>query len=109
MQRWIFDNASSDATVGESIEGSSNARKPVGNDGRLHTFRVLVNQRLEPGERVAVTGECSSLGRWSPTQCVQLNLENGEFRTADSPKTNDIFICGTSSIIYFLSVNGSAV
>lgn len=81
MQHWLFDSGNSDAsTVGESSQGSINSRKPVGNNGRLHTFRVLVNQRLEPGERVAVTGECSNLGRWVPAHCVQLNRECGEFK-----------------------------
>lgn len=79
MQHWFTDNSASDATVGESNQGSVNVRKPVGNSGRLHTFRVLVNQPLESGERVAITGECSSLGRWLPAHCVQLNRENGEF------------------------------
>lgn len=77
MQRWFFGN-SSDATSAESSQGPATGQTPVGNDGRLHTFRVLVNQRVEPGERVAVTGECSSLGHWLPAHCVQLNRENGE-------------------------------
>lgn len=83
MQHWVFDSGNSDATaataVGETSQGPANNCKPVGNNGRLHTFRVLVNQRLEPGERVAVTGECSSLGSWLPAHCVQLNREYGEF------------------------------
>lgn len=81
MLRWFGENVNSGATVGEASQGSIvNARSPVGSDGRLHTFRVLVNQRLEPSERVAVTGECSNLGRWLPAHCVQLNRENGEFK-----------------------------
>lgn len=79
MQSWVFDNTESDAIVGDSSQSSANIRNPIGNSGRPHTFRVLVNQRLEPNERVAVTGECSSLGNWSPAHCVQLNRENGEF------------------------------
>lgn len=74
MDRWFFANNS--AT--ESPKAETPARGPVGNSGRLHTFRVLVNLKLEPGELVAVTGECSSLGRWLPAHCVQLNHENGE-------------------------------
>lgn len=77
MQSWFFGN-SNDAASAELSQGPANGQTPVGNDGRLHTFRVLVNQRVETGERVAVTGECSSLGRWLPAQCVQLNRENGE-------------------------------
>ena len=80
MQRWLFGRSSEDASA-ESSQGPANGQTPVGNDGRLHTFRVLVNQRLEPNERVAVTGECSSLGRWLPAHCVQLNRENGELIT----------------------------
>ncbi|XP_055295430.1 glycerophosphocholine phosphodiesterase GPCPD1 [Sitodiplosis mosellana] len=75
MQRWLFGN-NSEAISAESSQGPANGQTLVGNDGRLHTFRVLVNQHLEPGERVAVTGECSSLGRWLPAHCVQLNREN---------------------------------
>lgn len=63
--------SNTDATVGDL--------NVVGNNGRLHTFRVLVNQHLQPNECVAVTGECSSLGRWLPAHCVQLNQENGKF------------------------------
>ena len=79
MQHWLFDSGNSDAsTIVESSQGSISGRKPAGNNGRLHTFRVLVNQRLEPGEHVAVTGECLSLGRWLPAHCVQLNREYGK-------------------------------
>lgn len=89
MQHWLFDSGNSDAsTIGESSQGSINSRKPVGNNGRLHTFRVLVNQRLEPGERVAVTGECSSLGRWLPAHCVQLNRECGEYLSSNLRQQN---------------------
>lgn len=79
MQHWIVDNNSSDATIGESNHGLANARNSVGNKSRLYTFRVLVNQRLQPGERVALTGECLSLGNWLPANSVQLNCENGEY------------------------------
>lgn len=77
MQRWLFDN-DSEAGAAELSQEPINGKIAVGNNGRLHTFRVLVNQPLEQNERVAVTGECSSLGRWLPTHCVQLNRENGE-------------------------------
>lgn len=77
MQRW-FENYNSDGTESSSNNGKLNGPKLDGN-GRLHTFRVLVNQNLDPKERVAVTGECSSLGNWLPAHCVQLNCENGEF------------------------------
>lgn len=80
MQHWVFDSGNSEAsTGGETSQGSVNNLKPAGNNGRLHTFRVLVNEKLEPGERVAVTGECTSLGHWLPAKCVQLNREYGEF------------------------------
>ncbi|XP_031623352.1 glycerophosphocholine phosphodiesterase GPCPD1-like [Contarinia nasturtii] len=71
MQRWFFGSGN------ESSQSPSHDQNlPPENNGRLHTFRVLVNQRLETSERVAVTGECSSLGRWLPAHCVQLNREN---------------------------------
>lgn len=81
MQHWLLDSGNGEASTGAgSNQGAVNSHKPVGNNGRLHTFRVLVtNVKLEPGERVAVTGECSSLGHWLPAQCVQLNRECGEF------------------------------
>lgn len=78
MQRWFFGGGKESGN--ESSQGPSNEQNPPP-DSRLHTFRVLVNQRLEPSERVAVTGECSSLGRWLPAHCVQLNRENGEYFT----------------------------
>lgn len=83
MQRWIFGNSNESAPAGAS-QGSTNgndATTAAATNGRLHAFRVLVNQHLEPGERVAVTGECSSLGRWLPAHCVQLDRENGEFHS----------------------------
>lgn len=78
MQRWFL--ASSTEAGSESSQGQANGQTPVGNNVRLHTFRLLVNQHLEPGECVAVTGECSSLGCWLPAHCVQMNRENGEFQ-----------------------------
>lgn len=83
MQRWFFGN-SNEAAPADSSQGPVSTAAATTNNGRLHTFRVLVNQNLEPGERVAVTGECSSLGRWLPAHCVQLNRENGELITVNS-------------------------
>lgn len=77
MQRW-FGNYNADGTESSPNNGTSNVPKLDGN-GRLHTFRVLINHNLDPKEHVAVTGECSSLGNWLPARCVQLNRENGEF------------------------------
>lgn len=89
MQHWFFNNNSgTESPETASIESN---RSPVGNSGRLHTFRVLVNQRLEPGEQVAVTGECSSLGHWLPAHCVQLNRENGEFIPRNKYTHNQLF------------------
>lgn len=76
MQRWFLANSTEAGS--ESSQGQANGQTPIGNNVRLHTFRVLVNQHLEPGECVAVTGECSSLGCWLPAHCVQMNRENGE-------------------------------
>lgn len=63
---------SSNETVYDSDETAEN--------GRLYQFRVLVNDRLEQGVRIAVTGKCSSLGLWLPARCVLLERENGEFK-----------------------------
>lgn len=76
MLRWIGTSdtesmSSSNETVYDSDE--------IVESGRLFKFRVLVNDRLEQGERVAVTGKCSSLGLWLPARCVLLERENGEF------------------------------
>lgn len=46
--------------------------------GRQHTFRVLVNQHLEPGDRIAITGDCKALGSWLPARCVLLSRESGK-------------------------------
>lgn len=89
MQRWFFDNLSSDASGAEvhvehaqanetARSGETSSGNQPNRDGRWYTFRVLVNQHMEPIERVAVTGECSILGRWLPAKCVQLNRENGK-------------------------------
>lgn len=77
MQRW-FENYNSDGTESSSNNGKLNVPK-LDENGRFHTFRVFVNQNLDSKERVAVTGEGSSLGNWLPAHCVQLNRENGEF------------------------------
>lgn len=77
MDRWFFGNTS-DESATELSKDPTNVKNSPGNNGRIHTFRVLVNQSLEQAERVAITGECSSLGRWLPAHCVQLNRENGE-------------------------------
>lgn len=76
MQRW-FETYNSDGIESPSNQGKTAAPK-LDVNGRLHIFRVLVNQNLDPNERVAVTGECSSLGNWLPAHCVQLIRENGE-------------------------------
>lgn len=83
MQRWLCDTFSEDASAPETLINHTESQEisieqPNSNAGRLHTFRVLVNQHMEPNERVAITGECSTLGRWLPAKCVQLNRENGE-------------------------------
>lgn len=85
MQRWFFDNFDADASAvdahperrQETDAANGEQASRAGRDGRWHTFRVLVNQHMEPIERVAVTGECSLLGRWMPANCIQLNRENG--------------------------------
>lgn len=80
MERRFFEKYNSDGTVSTDAN-NTNATVPgasINQNGHLHTFRVLVNQRLEPSEQIAVTGECSSLGSWLPAKCVHLNRENGE-------------------------------
>lgn len=79
MQRWFFGDDNSDSTSNSfQPNNASTANNTSPKNGRTHTFRVLVNQKLEPNEQVAVTGECSVLGHWLPAKCVQLNRENGE-------------------------------
>lgn len=81
MQRFFFnkDNAEPSSSLLTLNQNKSDTftPKPDGN-GRLHSFRVLVNQHVDPNERVAVTGECSSLGHWLPARCIQLIRENGK-------------------------------
>lgn len=82
MQRWLCDNFDTDASAPEArtdhVLGQPAAEdQQNATNGRVHTFRVLVNQPTDSNERVAVTGECSILGRWLPAKCVQLNRENG--------------------------------
>lgn len=82
MQRWLCDNFDTDASAPETLTnhvlGYPNGVEQQNNgNGRLHTFRVLVNQPMESNESVAITGECSILGRWLPAKSVQLNRENG--------------------------------
>lgn len=87
MQRWCFsddksktseETAQFDATnFNQNNSGTWNS-SGSGQLERKHTFRVLVNQHLEPIEMVAVTGECKHLGQWMPANCVQLSRENGE-------------------------------
>lgn len=85
-----YENTKIEETAGQ------NGKSSVDNDVRLHTFRVLVKQRLDPEERVAVTGECSSLGSWSLENCVQLDCEKGKLRIA-------ILVAATHSSICVLA------
>lgn len=44
------------------------------------TFNVVVNLKLLPNERIALTGSCKSLGKWNPELCVLLDKkDDGEF------------------------------
>lgn len=81
MERWFFGEDKANGTI-ESIH----QMQLTESTGRKHTFHVLVNQPLEPNERVAVTGECSSLGNWFPARVVQLQQENSEFESKDTHK-----------------------
>lgn len=89
MQRWFFG---ADKSNGTTIESSNLSHLNHGtasidrSGGRKHTFRVLVNYTLEPNEHVAVTGEGSRLGNWSPAHCVQLNRENGKLTISNPPE-----------------------
>lgn len=77
MERWYFGEDKANGTS-ESMQ-QMQLTDPT---GRKHIFRVLVNQPLEPNEVVAVTGECSSLGKWLPARVVQLQREFGEFEAS---------------------------
>lgn len=79
MQRWIFG---SDSNTSKDYDSSSCNQIQLNNTNknvRPHLFRVLVNQKLEANEQVAVTGECGNLGNWLPSKCVRMNRENGEY------------------------------
>lgn len=80
MQRWLFVN-NSGAGSAESNQGSANGQSPVGNDVRLLKLKVSVDQSLEPGEQIAVSGQCLNIGPSLQTQCIPLNRENGELIT----------------------------
>lgn len=42
------------------------------------TFNVVVAEDLIPNERVALTGNCDSLGKWNSENCVLLD-KTGKF------------------------------
>ena len=50
-------------------------------------FRVLVKERLSPGDSVLITGSCEQLGEWTPSRCIPLNridrTEDGEIWSAN--------------------------
>lgn len=72
MQRWWFhddDKAKDDVTTVNNDRNSEQRRQ--------HTFRVLVNQTLQPWEVIAVSGECNSLGNWLLEHSVKLHCEKG--------------------------------
>lgn len=73
MERWFFGEDKANGTA-----AGMQQMQLTDPTGRLHTFRVLVNQSLEQNERVAVTGECFSLGNWVPARVLLLQRENGE-------------------------------
>lgn len=72
MQRWWFsdDDKAKDVNIKTvtSVENSAERR---------HTFRVLVNQSLQPCELIAVSGECSKLGNWLLEHSVKLVRDKG--------------------------------
>lgn len=101
MQRWWFNDEKSKTSEETAQFDATNQSNSVpsnssgsGQPERKHTFRVLVNQHLDPNEVVAVTGECFNLGQWIPAKCVQLSRENG--------KCEKKCVC----FFFFLSENG---
>lgn len=79
MQRWWFldEPAKHGGVTSHSTTRSKKAG--VGVFDRKWTFKVLVTKKLYANEKIAVVGDCESLGAWDPEDAILLNQTDGEF------------------------------
>lgn len=79
MQRWWFldEPAKHGGITSQSITRSK--KTGVGVFDRKWTFKVLVTKQLYANEKIAVVGDCESLGAWNPEDAILLNQTDGEF------------------------------
>lgn len=79
MQRWWFldEPAKHGGIQSQSITRSK--KTGVGAFDRKWTFKVLVTKQLYANEKIAVVGDCETLGAWNPEDAILLNQTDGEF------------------------------
>lgn len=79
MQRWWFldEPAKHGGITSHSTTRSKKAG--VGVFDRKWTFKVLVTKQLYANEKIAVVGDCDSLGAWDPEDAILLNQTDGKF------------------------------
>lgn len=77
MQRWWFlDNKTNTSNQSSSYAVPTKSVEKYDQE-RNWNFRVHVTQKLQPFEQIAITGECSSLGKWISQHCVYLRCDEG--------------------------------
>lgn len=78
MQRWWFMDETANLAPGTATPSSSSSSScsqsiDEKTNTKLWTFKVLVNNNLLENERIAITGDSSSLGNWKPENIIILN------------------------------------
>lgn len=73
MQRWWYvENNEIHKPCRVPIKNSEDTNGTSNELFREWTFNVLVTEPLNSIEKIAISGECSSLGNWNPAQAQHL-------------------------------------
>lgn len=76
MHRWWYAD---DKTTPVTPSRSPTKLKKNPSGDRKWKFQVLVTKKLHKEEKLAVTGDCDTLGNWEPNDVLLINPPEGEF------------------------------
>lgn len=77
-QSWSFDNDESEAC--DAMLAPPPCVRPSTSNGfpeRVWQFKVLMHDDLMANEKMAVVGNCDSLGNWQLSDCVIMSKDEG--------------------------------
>ena len=82
MQRWSYPDDESAEACDAMLAPPSCIRKTSAScmyPERIWTFKVLINEELMTHEKVALVGNCESLGNWHLSGCVLMSKDEGMY------------------------------